>query len=127
MAVALLSACATTRGAPERRANLDEEIRVSQGEWVRVGADELDLRFVRVTEDSRCPINARCIRAGSAKIEVEMGAPGARTTRAILVTPDEPKGATYGAFDIAALELQPGREIGKPAPRFEAVLRVHRR
>ena len=78
-------------------------------------------------QDSRCPINARCIRAGSAKIEVELRAPRTAARRAILTTPDEARGATYGGYEIEVLELQPGREIEAPAPRFEAVLRVRRR
>jgi hypothetical protein len=122
-ALLLLAACATTRGATQ--VELGEEFRVRAGETAQV--EDLRVRFVRVTEDSRCPINARCIRAGSAKIEVELRGPRTAAQRAILTTPDEPRGATYGPYEIEVLELQPGREIEAPAPRFEAVLRVRRR
>ena len=124
-ALLLLAACATTRGATQVKAPLGEEFRVRTGQTAQV--EDLRVRFLRVTEDSRCPINARCIRAGSAKVEVELRAPRTAARRAILTTPDEPRGATYGAYEIEVLELQPGREIGAPAPRFEAVLRVRRR
>ena len=121
----LLAACATTRGATQVKAPPGEEFRIRAGQTAQV--EELRVRFLRVTEDSRCPINARCVRAGSAKVEVELRAPRTAARRAILTTPDEPRGASYGAYEIEVLELQPGREIGAPAPRFEAVLRVRRR
>jgi hypothetical protein len=124
-ALLLLAACATTSGATQMKASVGEEFRVRAGQTAQV--EDLRVRFVRVTEDSRCPINARCIRAGSAKIEVELRAPRTAAQRAVLTTPDEPRGATYGPYEIEVLELQPGREIEAPAPRFEAVLRVRRR
>lgn len=123
--VLLLAACATTRGATQVEASPGEKFRVRAGQTAQVA--DLRVRFLRVTEDSRCPINARCIRAGSANIEVEMGAPRTAAQRAILTTPDEPRGAAYGPYKIEVLELQPGRGIGAPAPRFEAVLRVRRK
>ena len=126
-ALLLLASCATARGATQVRAPLGEEFRVRAGQTALVGDEGLRVGFRRVTEDSRCPINARCIRAGSARIEVELRAPRMAARRAILTTPDEPQGATYGPYEIEVLELQPGREIGAPAPRYEAVLRVRGR
>ncbi len=126
-AVLLLASCATRRGAPQVNAPLGEEFRIRAGETAQVGDEGLRVGFRRVTEDSRCPINARCIRAGSAKIEVELRAARTAARRAILTTPDEPRGAVYGPYEIEVLELHPGREIGAPTPRFEAVLRVRRR
>jgi hypothetical protein len=130
IAVVVLAGCATTRGAPPVRAALNEEFRIPAGQTAEV--EELRVRFIRVTEDSRCPINARCIRAGAAKVEVELRARNAAAERVILSTPDEPKGATYGPYDVEVLDLQPGREIvpegsAVPAPRFEVALRVRRR
>jgi hypothetical protein len=128
LALALIvSACATTRGGTQVRAGLDEEFRLRTGQTALVGDDGLRVGFVRVTEDQRCPINARCIRAGFARVEVQLSAPRTAAQRAILSTPDEPKGASYGAYEVQVLDVQPGREIGKPVPRYEAVLRVRRR
>ena len=128
LALALIvSACATTPVGTQVRAGLDEEFRLRAGQAALVGDDGLRVGFVRVTEDQRCPINARCIRAGYARVEVQLSAPRTTAQRAILSTPDEPKGASYGAYEIDVLDVQPGREIGKPVPRYEAVLRVRRR
>lgn len=68
LAVLALAGCATTRGTPPVRAALNEEFRIAAGQTAQV--EELRVRFIRVTEDSRCPINARCIRAGAAKVEL---------------------------------------------------------
>jgi hypothetical protein len=128
LAVALVvSACATTPVGTQVRTGLDEEFRLRAGQAAQVGDEGLRVGFVRVTEDSRCPINARCIRAGFARVEVQLSAPRTAAARAILSTPDEPRGASYGAYEIEVLEVQPGLEIGKPAPAYEAVLRVRRR
>ena len=131
MAAALaLAACAPPVGGPppavQVRGELDQEFRVREGEVAAVDSGRLWVRFVRVTEDSRCPINARCIRAGAAKLEVELRSPRDTAERVIVSTPDEPKGGSYRAYDVEALEIQPGREIGAPTPKYEAVLRVHR-
>lgn len=123
-ALITLAACAGTRAAPVQ-ASLDQEFRLSAGQMARV--DGLAVRFLRVTEDSRCPINARCVRAGSAKVQVELRAPGSAPESPILETPDNPRHASYGAYEVEVTDLQPGLEIGKPAPRYEAVFRVRRR
>jgi hypothetical protein len=118
-----LSACATTRAGTQ--AGLNEEFRIRTGEAAQV--ENLRLRFVRVTEDSRCPINARCVRAGFAKLAVELRAPGTAPQQAVLQTHDTPTTATYGAYEVEVLDLQPGRDASAPAPRFEAAFRVTRR
>lgn len=128
LAVALaVSACATTPVGTQVRAGLDEEFRLRAGQTAQVGDEGLRVGFVRVTEDSRCPINARCVRAGFARVEVQLSAPRTTARRAILSTLDEPQGASYGAYEIEAVDVQPGREIGKPVPAYEVVLRVRRR
>jgi hypothetical protein len=121
----VLGACASTRGAPAVRAERGQEFRVRQGDVAQV--ESLRLRFVRVTEDSRCPINARCIRAGSAKVQVELRAPGMAAAEPVLETPDTPRGATFGPYEVEVTDLQPGRDLDAPAPRFEAAFRVRRR
>ncbi len=119
----VVGACATMRGGT--RAELNEEFRIRAGETAVV--EGLRLRFLRVTEDSRCPINARCIRAGFAKVAVELRAGGTAPRQAVLQTPDTPTTATYGAYEVEVLDLQPGRETNAPTPRFEAAFRVRRR
>ena len=126
-AVVMLSACAATRGGTQVSAPLGEEFRLRAGQTARVGDAGLRVGFVRVTEDQRCPINARCVRAGFARVAVQLSAPRTAPRRAILSTPDEPRGASYGPYEIEVVDVQPGREIGKPVPRYEAVLRVRRR
>jgi hypothetical protein len=46
----------------------DAEIRVGAGETVSIGDDGLMLTFLEVTEDSRCPSDALCVRAGQATV-----------------------------------------------------------
>lgn len=122
-AVLLASACATAQGGTQ--AELNQEFRIRMGETAQV--EGLWLRFLRVAEDSRCPINARCVRAGFAKVAVELWAAGTAHRQAILQTPDTPTTATHGAYEVEVLDLQPGHDPSAPAPRFEAAFRVRRR
>lgn len=43
-------------------------IRLGQERTVRTG--RLHIKFDRIVEDSRCPMNARCIQAGNAKVQL---------------------------------------------------------
>ena len=70
-ALLLLSACVTTAGT---------ETQLPDGNNVPLGrsayVDGPIIRPVRVIEDSRCPMNARCIWAGTVKIEAIWVRPG---------------------------------------------------
>jgi hypothetical protein len=47
-----------------------ETVSLRVGEQKTVTRDHLRIKFVEVVEDSRCPMNARCIWAGNAKLTV---------------------------------------------------------
>jgi hypothetical protein len=49
----------------------DTEVIVGAGETVPVGNEGLTVTFLEVTEDSRCPSDALCIRTGQATVRVK--------------------------------------------------------
>lgn len=82
------------------------ELRVGQQKTTSVG--HLKIKFVRLMEDSRCPINARCVWAGNAKVRLTVkGSKGSRNID--LNTGVEPHTATYDSYDIRIEDLLPGK------------------
>ncbi|MEQ1645131.1 MAG: hypothetical protein ABL959_16900 [Pyrinomonadaceae bacterium] len=47
-----------------------QELQIRVGEQKSADNGRLTIKFVSVVEDSRCPMNARCIWAGEAKIKI---------------------------------------------------------
>ena len=47
-----------------------QEIQMKVGEQKSADRGRLTIKFVSVVEDSRCPMNARCVWAGNAKIKI---------------------------------------------------------
>jgi hypothetical protein len=96
---AAVAACATTPPAAE-----DPTARL--GEIATV--DGLHIRPLQVVEDSRCPINARCVWAGRIVVlaEVRGGAGRARYS----FTLGEP--IVHGGRRLALVAAEPGRVAG---------------
>ena len=96
---ATLAACATTPP-------------VAAGPTARLGevatVDGLRVRPLRVIEDSRCPINARCVWAGRIVLRTEVRSGAARTTYDL--TLGEPVSHAGGRLALVAAE--PGRMAG---------------
>jgi hypothetical protein len=73
---ALLSLCgcsSTTPPTPYRVLPLDQEVVVQVGEKVGIAEDGVtELEIKKIRDDSRCPVNANCIWAGTAFVELEL-------------------------------------------------------
>jgi len=79
---------------------------MAPGELVRVDGTELRLRFLEVTGDSRCPVDAFCIQGGDALVHVQ--AIDGTTARYELHTGDSSRATvTHGSYRIELAELQP--------------------
>ena len=100
----LLSACSTTTlgGAPVRTDGL-----ATIGEATRVGA--VIVTPQAVVEDSRCPINARCVWAGRLVLKARIDGLGWRET--VDLTLGEAH-ATHGA-GLAFISAEPGKVAGE--------------
>jgi hypothetical protein len=56
----------------EVQATLGQEISLAPGQTVRITNEDLAIKFIAITEDSRCPEGATCIWAGQASASVEL-------------------------------------------------------
>ena len=62
-----------------------QKVEISRGQTIVVPGTELELTFIRATEDSRCPENVQCIWAGVLVVEVEVKS-GNGERKKILIT-----------------------------------------
>jgi hypothetical protein len=58
--------------APVNEVSLDQQFSLSPGQAATVKGENLAIKFIEVTGDSRCPTGVECIQAGDAKIQVEI-------------------------------------------------------
>ena len=100
----LLAACSSPT-APDR---------VPKGEPfdVRVGesaltTDDLRIKFDTVRSDSRCPLDALCVRAGEAVIAVTLSQAGQLAIGRELQTVPDKSQTTYSRFTITLSSLRP--------------------
>ena len=102
-----LSACSTVpiSGSPIRSDGL-----ATYGQSTRVGA--LVVTPQALVEDSRCPINARCVWAGRAIVRSQVDGPGWRETRDLTLGQTI---ATHG-LTLSLTSVEPGKLAGTPAP-----------
>lgn len=92
----------------DARAPAPEGSVVALGEPVKVA--DVVLTPIRVTEDSRCPINARCVWAGRITVETRVDGAGWRET--VPMTLGEPGGVRGYILNLVSAE--PGKMAGGP-------------
>lgn len=62
--------------------------------------EQVNITFKRVTEDSRCPMNARCITAGFATAEIEVMSVHSRPMRFLVSTENNPSQKLTNSFEF---------------------------
>lgn len=111
VAVAALAAC--TNSTPT--APVGREFNIAVGETTAISGTDLTVTFVRVAEDSRCPMGAQCIQAGNAKVELRATLNGSPVTLS-LNTMTEPKTGTVTPYRITLTGLTPYPTVENPNP-----------
>lgn len=106
----LLAACATVPAPPAH------EGPAALGQTTMVGG--LAVTPERVVEDSRCPMNARCVWAGRVVLRAQVE--GGAWRRSVDLTLGEPKHVADGALTLVSVtpEQVAGEEIDPASYRF---------
>lgn len=120
------SAPATGDAAAESQstAALDDTLRISLGEGVRVQPAGTLVSFDSVLGDSRCRPDVTCVWAGSVRVRLTFSANAGSGTRADLETNTEPRSTTFGGDVFTLLpEVEPA---AGSAGRYRIALRVQR-
>jgi hypothetical protein len=100
------------------------EMTLRVGEEKQVQGSVLFLAFGMVVEDSRCPIDAMCVWAGNAMVELGIHAGMGPTHPIRLNTGLEPKSMVWNGVRLTLLELQPLPRGGQPVKADAYVVKV---
>ncbi len=101
-ATLLLAGCVTTR------VNEDGSVDARLGQTVNVGGPRVTP--LQVLEDSRCPMEARCIRAGTVRLQVGVTTGAGSTVRE--VASDKPLQVADGQLELS--NVMPPRSVRGP-------------
>jgi len=138
MRVLLLSCVLGLGGcASHRHVEFGQEFTLSQGQRVWLEDSELQVIFEKVTEDSRCPMNARCIHAGNARIALIVRNEARNARGEIFETLDDevmldtnaslhPRAVFFGDMLMELRRLDPTPMAGIPVRKYTAVLYAER-
>jgi hypothetical protein len=109
LGIALLSGCSSAL-----KAFPGSEFTLSMGQNARIASESMEIKFIAVTEDSRCPKNVQCIQAGKVSCDVEISKDGTKGN--ILLTQtgltDNSGEYTYPNYAIV-FDVSPYPEAGK--------------
>jgi len=111
--VACLSAgCFNNPASPDAVAGKPFELKIGATATLVNGAR---LRFDEVRADSRCPIDANCVRAGEATVAISVARPGSAFETRELRTDAPASQISYGNYVIRITQLQPYPRSDRPA------------
>lgn len=120
--------CRNEPSAPEfQQATLGTPVTLSPGQTAIFSDASLQVRFVSVLRESRCPSDVLCIWGGSARFIVELSSPS-HTVLVPLETDGPEREALAGSFRIETRSLAPNPVSTHPIrpDRYRATLRVTR-
>ena len=103
---------------PATPVGYEEAFQLRVGQVQAVGPDGLELRFERVTSDSRCPVNVTCVWEGDAIVLVTVRRP--RQTSAALelhTQANSPRELMYREARVRLVHLVPQPVENMPVPQ----------
>ncbi|MFC4314047.1 hypothetical protein ACFPN2_33540 [Steroidobacter flavus] len=108
--------CRSASDPAPQTTGLNQEVRLAPGERAVFGPDTLDVEFVRVVEDSRCPTDVTCVWAGEVKVQLATRSGAAEAARHEITAG---KDATVGELRLVVVQVQPERVSTREIPPEE--------
>jgi hypothetical protein len=91
-----------------------ETVVLRSGQQKSAAKGEVVLKFISVTDDSRCPTDTNCIWAGNAVVHVKISnGHGGGSKTAVMNTTTGPKGDQFNGWAIYLTSLTPEPKSGK--------------
>jgi hypothetical protein len=99
---------------------------VALGQEARVRGTSISIRFVEVSNESRCPSDVQCVWAGNAVVKLSLAASGAASSGASLNTTLEPRSVVFAGYRVTLTSLRPYPRSGTTIPQaaYVATLEV---
>lgn len=107
LAAVVLTACSSGGYGPTGSGNPSpsgQSVSVRVGDTAAVGSTGVTITFLRVTEDSRCPLNAVCVWEGNGRVELTLSSAYGATKDVALNTTTEP---VFSGLRIVLAALNP--------------------
>jgi hypothetical protein len=104
---------------------LEQDFTLAIGKSAAIEGTGIIVTFIDLLEESRCPINAICVSAGNAKIQLQFRNP---RRLAEVNIPDQPRSEFVDLIEIRLMELTPLPEVGRQFDKsdYRATLRAIR-
>ena len=100
--IALLAGITGTASARD-----PETVNVRVGQLKSADGGRLTVKFISVIEDSRCPIDAKCVWEGNARIKIEVSKGKASAKTIELNSGAKPESVTVYGYEIKFIDLSP--------------------
>ena len=105
--------------------NLGQAFEIKVGQEASISSQQLTLKFLSVSEDSRCPQGTICMWEGNGKVNIELTSTGQTSYVVELNTAVSLKSeATYQDYKISLLDLQPYPSAGSTIQQSEYIATV---
>jgi len=98
--------------ADSRTVFFDKDFTLSIGESVQVESGLGFIKFIKVLEDSRCPVNVTCVWAGNVKTEFEILDNDRKKTSIFLNTGFQPNKVSLPGYTLQLLSVFPPKVEG---------------
>ena len=106
-----------SRPGGRRGVKLGEEFKLGAGKSAAVKGEGLEIEFVAVAEDSRCPQGVDCIWEGNAKVRLRLKRARRPPVEIELNTNVEPKRAAAGGYEVRLTNLAPYPKGSQPVDK----------
>src|SRR5512141_2508322 len=124
--LASLAAC-TSASPPPIAAQLNQEFKIKVDQSAVIATEDLTIRFIALSSESRCPRGVQCVQAGEAAVSISVAQKNDPPTMLVLNTnpPLKKDHAIFGNYDIQLKVLDPYPEgLIKPNPQEYVVTLV---
>ena len=113
MLITLLSGCSSSS-----KASLNSQFTLAPGQSARIDSETMEIRFIGVTEDSRCAAGVECIWAGQLSCALEITRNGVKNS--VTLTDSAGSGSSTGTDfqnELITFSVSPYPTAGKTIPK----------
>jgi len=110
-----VAGCGTAPAAKSQAIDLGAEVTLAPGATASVNTAKFKVRFVAVTEDSRCPRDVTCIWAGEVKLQFEVQESAKDASPVVIL---EGGNSVVGTYRVTLVRVEPApRSTARIAPQ----------
>lgn len=121
-----LAGCVADAAQKSRAVESGASVTLAPGESATVVGGSLHVRFVAVTEDSRCPRDTTCIWAGEVRVSLEIQEPS-KPPRLVELKEGDGTGASGWHLTLLGVEPQPASTVKIAPGDYRATLKIDTR